>query len=252
VRRLAVLALLLLAGCAGGPPAPPPFQGPPAPVQVPIPPPPEPVPTFLADIPNLSVAAWCEQGTPVECNPDMPADAVWGSFNRPGDQGLGCVGRGPNECWAIEDGAYVTRDVIPGFPIITRATFPKDQHLIARATMAAVLSEEDTGGWGGLVFPYDGEEDWEGIYFNYAGPGLVNLAVWTPGAIEKIAGPFPADSWHDVEIELNAGVFTFRVDGVVRPVTAALHAPRFNAPVAVFSGNEVLKVKDLRVYVLPP
>lgn len=237
---------LMLAACSSSPSTP--TYSPPPVIAIPISA--QTAPIFTADFTQgtFNVQAWCEQGTPVGCNPDLPADAIWTSFDRPGDQGLGCVGFGPNDCWQIINGAFVTKDVLPGFPIITRQTFDRSKPLHLKIRMAGSCTNPSC--WAGEVW-YDGESYWEGLYYSYADQGHVVVSIWTPSAIVKIAGPFPMGEPHDFDLIYDHATCSWsaEVDGV--PTTVGAPANHFCLPddphVAVFSGVELLTVYRLQV-----
>lgn len=204
---------------------------------------------FAADFTagTFNVAAWCEQDSPVPCNPDLPAGAIWTSFNRPGDQGLGCVGFGPNECWQIINGAFVTKDVLPGFPIVTARSFDHTKPADIQALMSAVC--RDPACWAGIVW-YDGERYWEAIYFSWVDDTHVVLSVWTPSAIVKISGPIPIGQQVLVDLIYDGACgWSAKIGGVAVPIAAPanyLCLPD-DPHLAVFSGQELLDLYSLRV-----
>lgn len=223
----------------------PPPDAPITPAQ-PIPPaapPPEPKTLFAAAFtgPNIGVQPWCEQDTPVPCN--AVDGAIWGSFNRPGEQGLLCKDPWPNECGDVVDGTLVTKALLPGFPLITRADFPTDKPLTMASRMSADC-RQDTSCWAGLVM-YNGEAQWVAWYYSWDGTGKLVLSVWTADHIEQLMFGIRTGEQHDLKLEYRDGVVLCSVDGRVlwTPVFSFANRPHG----AIFAGQEVLTVYDFRV-----
>lgn len=147
MQRLLILLALLLAGCAGTPPAP---------TQPPISTPqPRPgVLAFSADwTPPLGIALRC--GGPGLLSPfgcDLPPDAKWGVLPQDGNGGIGCIDPQPNVCFQASGGILSFHAGRPGMALISTDTLDPSRPISVEAVVTVTNDCSDVSFMGPVIY----------------------------------------------------------------------------------------------------
>lgn len=248
------IALILLAGLAacGSTPMPPP--GPPGPPPAVVPRPGVLVASFDFTGPNLGVVNGCD-GDVMDLDCHLAAGAIFGTFTRPGTQGIACIDPGPNACWSA-NGVLNATPQSPGYPLISNQTF-SGSVVSVEATVSLICDQPETGdgSYAGIAVIF-AEKNYNADYLRCAGapPGMVQPHVFNSiGEYPVSAHVWPQGQLHALRVDWHGSTVDHLIDGILEYTETDVSGPAWGPlHAALWLGNSShIMVTRMDVYRAP-